>query len=75
MSKYSAWFNDGIKPAHIGIYEISPSNAWWGCRWFRRWDGKKWIWGGRTPQIASQETQYTTFSDGERWRGLARKPT
>lgn len=67
--KLTEWFPPEVKPVRVGVYEVAYPPG----RWFRKWDGTRWMCGADTPEIAVERSAIpveTTFP----WRGLAEEP-
>ena len=69
MSKYTPWFPGDVMPVRPGVYEVNALPG----PWYRRWDGRHWFAGGRTPKDAAS-SKYETVPNVNPWRGLAEPP-
>lgn len=68
MEKVTEWYPANVKPVHVGVYEVETALG----RYFRLWDGKRWHWGGDTPNDALRGGVLERGPDP--WRGLRSKP-
>lgn len=59
------WFPAGVKPVHVGVYETKRDN----CKFFSKWDGKKWLMDCRTPERAKAQSYGSEYQDRQ-WRGV-----
>ena len=68
--KLTKWHRAGIKPVHIGIYEVEPDSS---SPWYSYWDGKEFGWMERDINKALLHSNWC-FYERLKWRGLAEKP-
>lgn len=70
------WFEDGVRPAHPGVYEKEPPEGD-SVKWFQYWDGERWWYGGDTPEETAEKFESRrskSWPTPRRWRGLAVQP-
>ena len=71
--KKTPWFKRGIKPIHVGVYEVYDPE--YGPT-FQHWNGKKW--GLRSASIdgclSASHAYFESYFQENKWRGLSEKP-
>lgn len=68
--KLSQWHSGKVKPVHVGVYEVQPSQEYKYYSWF---DGK--IWRGHWLSIDTAfENKYYEYegSKTKNWRGIVK---
>ncbi|WP_165973832.1 hypothetical protein [Paucimonas lemoignei] len=71
-AKLTAWFPADLKPVYPGIYQTF--DPFQNRKWFNRWTGLEWIYGGATPDEAAKESGKLPEINLGKWRGLASRP-
>lgn len=70
--KLTPWFPPGIKPVHIGVYQVQIRPYAVG---YAYWNGKKWTNSSNTVGHAYFYKDWTSGAIQKKsWRGLAQKP-
>lgn len=68
------WYPFEIMPARVGVYERNG----YGFPAFQFWDGRHWIYGGRSPRKAiewAKRHPHDICPCWDDWRGLKQNPT
>jgi len=70
--KLTQWHSGKVKPVHIGVYEVQPSDK---HKYYSYFDGNKWRghWWTIEHAYEKKSWQYVS-SETTKWRGLAEKP-
>jgi hypothetical protein len=74
MSKeLTPWFPMRVKPARIGVYNVSCRAHDQSGAWYAKWDGFRFHWYAKHPNdILSSD--HGGNDRTQSWRGLAKKP-
>jgi hypothetical protein len=68
MNKLTPWFNSTTKPVRVGVYQ--RQHKYMGHAIYAKWDGKQWMFGGMTVEVAASQTTPSSMQGHHLWRGV-----
>lgn len=66
--KLTPWFNSTTHPVRVGVYQ--RQHRYLGHAIYSMWDGKQWLFGAMTPEVAATQTTPSSMQGKHLWRGV-----